>query len=136
MNSFGGNTFSGHLNMQFTESNEWRHTGPCKRIYLDKQRMREWIKDGEAEERVWANYYGVAGFDVGFVWGVEWDGFMEGCGERKPPFMCCKRGAQLIISIRLDAAEHTHICTCLLQRTRCKNRKCAERLTFVAVSNN
>lgn len=94
--------------MLFTESNEWRHTGPCKRIYPDKQRTREWIKDGEAGERVWANYYGAAGFDVGFVWGVEWVGFREGWGERKAPSLCCKRGAQLIISIRSDAAEHTH----------------------------
>lgn len=55
-----------------------------------------------------ANCYGAAGFDVGFVWGVEWGGFREGWGERKAPSLCCKRGAQLIISIRLDAAEHTH----------------------------
>lgn len=32
----------------------------------------------EVEERVWANYYGAAGFDPGFVWEVEWDGFREG----------------------------------------------------------
>ncbi len=51
------------------------------------------------------------GFDVGFVWGVEWGGFREDWGERKPPSLCCKRGAQLIISIRLDAAEHTHMHT-------------------------
>lgn len=71
MNSFGGNTFSGRLNMLFTESNEWHHTAPCKRIYLDKQRTREWIIDGEVGERAWANYYWAAGFDVGFVRGVE-----------------------------------------------------------------
>lgn len=89
--------------MLFTESNEWRHTGLCKCIYLDKQRTREWIIDGEVGERVWANYYGA---DVWFVWGVEWGGFRQGCSERKAPSLCCKRGAQLIISIRLDA--HTH----------------------------
>lgn len=109
MNSFGGNTFSGRLNMLFTQSNEWHHTGPCKRIYLDKQRTREWIIDGEVGESVWANYYWAAGFDVGFVRGVEWGGFRQGWGERKAPSLCCKRGAQLIISIRLDAAEHTSL---------------------------
>lgn len=122
--------------MLFTESNEWCHSGPCKRIYLDKQRSKEWIKDGEAGERVWANYYGAVGFDVGLVWGVEWGGFREGWGERKAPSLCCKRGAQLIISIRLDAAKHTHMHTLTMTERDEKNKKCAERLTFAVVSNN
>lgn len=122
MNSFGGNTFSGRLNMLFTESNEWHHTAPCKRIYLDKQRTREWIIDGEVGERAWANYYWAAGFDVGFVRGVEWGGFRQGWGERKAPSLCCKRGAQLIISIRLDAAEHTRMHKLTLTENKMKKK--------------